>query len=87
MKHETVLREKGEKAAEMLVKHERRSCARRTTPPDQRRTIGASEAANQKSKAAMFRVLTGAEHHGAVEKTKKMYACNELTRWTRIDDR
>ena len=28
----------------------------------------------------MFRVLTGAEHHGAVEKTKKMYACNELTR-------
>ena len=31
----------------------------------------------QKSKAAMFRVLTGAEHHGAVEKTKKMYACNE----------
>ena len=41
----------------------------------------------QKSKAAMFRVLTGAEHHGAVEKTKKMYACNELTRWTRIDDR
>ena len=41
----------------------------------------------QKSKAAMFRVLTGAEHQGAVEKTKKMYACNELTRWTRIDDR
>ena len=44
----------------------------------------------QKSKAAMFRVLTGAEHHGAVEKSRPRRctrATRELTRWTRIDDR
>ena len=61
---------------EMLVKHEavmrlQREKHEAVTRVLREKTAAAmSEAAKQRSEAAVLRVLTGAEHHGAVENTQ-----------------
>ena len=72
VKHEAVMRLQREKhEAVMAVMRLQREKHEAVTRVLREKTAAAtSEAAKQESEAAVFRVLTGAEHHGAVENTQ-----------------